>query len=116
MSTADESAYSSPLIAAELAEYNARRAQHWVIGAHGAMRQPMAAEACTDCGPEQRQRRTWPWWAAALPYCVLVVAFFTAGWIIFALPSSETARVLALLIVAPLALIAAVALLARWLH
>ena len=111
-----ETAYDGPLTAAEFAEYNAQRTGHWVIGSSGAMRQPMCAEACTDFGAEQRNRRTWPLWIVAPLYCALVVVFFALGWLIFSLPSSDTARTLALLIAAPLALIVAVALLARWLH
>ena len=112
----NDSAYSGPLTAAELADYNAQRTGHWVIGAHGALRQPMAAEACTDFGAASANRRKWPMLIAIPAYCALVVAFFVMGWVIFAWPSGDTAKTLALLIVAPIALVIAVALLARWLH
>lgn len=108
-----DAAYNGPLTAAELAEYNAQRAQHWVIGSSGAMRHPMAAEACTDFGANPR--RTWPMWLVVPLYCIGMVAFFLLGWAIFSMPSSETARILAILVGAPLAFIIAVAALARWL-
>ena len=133
MPAINDNAYSGPLTAAELADYDAQRqdvtslhddpwayypqrAGHWIIGAEGAMRQPMAAEACTDFGAAQRKRRTWPLWIVAPLYCAAVVAFFSLGWFIFALPAGDTAKTLTLLIGAPLALIVAFALLARWLH
>lgn len=114
MPVPNETAYIGPLTKAELAECNAQRTGSWVIGAGGAMRQPLTAEARTDGGPEQR--RAWPLWILTPLYCAAVVGFFTLGWFIFALPSGDTARILALLIGAPLALIVAAALLARWLH
>lgn len=46
----------------------------------------------------------------------LVAAFFVAAWAIEFWPTGETARVLGLLVCAPLALIVAFALLARWLY
>ena len=109
----NDSAYSGPLTAAELAQQNAR---HWVIGAHGALRQPMAAEAGTDLGAAAapRKRRKWPLVIVAPAYCALVVAFFVTGWVIFAWPTSETAKVLALLVLLLMFLIVAAMLLAKW--
>ena len=107
--------YDGPLTAAELAEYNAQRAQSAQIPPEWATHQPMAAEACTDCDADRRGRRTWPRLIVAPVYFMLVVVFFTVGWVIFALPSGETAKTLALLIGAPLVLIAVIALVARWL-
>ena len=114
----NDSAYSGPLTAAELADFNAQRTGQWIIGAHGALRQPMAAEAATDVDEtaSPRRRRKWPLLIAIPAYCTLVAAFFVMGWVIFAWPSGDTAKTLALLIVAPIALVIAVALLARWLH
>lgn len=107
--------YDGPLTSAELAAYNAQRAPSAQIPPEWATQQPMVAESCTDLGADQRGRQTWPLWLVAPLYCALVVVFFTVGWVIFAMPTGATVRVLALLIGAPLALITVVALLARWL-
>ena len=82
--------------------------------------QPMAAEASTDEGsdfPRKAKRKRTLHWSIAVPlYCALVGVFFSMAWFIEFLPSSDTAKTIGLLIGAPLALIAVVALLARWLH
>ena len=60
------------------------------------------------------RRRKWPLVIVAPLYCALVVSFFVTGWLIFVWPTSETAKVLALLVLLPMFLIVAAMLLAKW--
>ena len=117
MAALNDTANSGTLTADELADHNAQRSGHWIIDAHGALRQPMAAEPCTDIGAAAapRKRRRWHLVVAIPAYCALLVAFLCAGWFLELIPSRDTARVLALAVGAPMAFIVAVALLARWL-
>ena len=76
---------------------------------------PTAAEACTELGAaEAPRKRKWPLVIVVPLYCALVVAFFVTGWVIFAWPTSETAKVLALLVLLLMFLIVAAMLLAKW--
>ena len=52
MPATNETSYSGPLTAAELAEHNAQRATYWSACDCGGCRQPMAAEAATDEGAD----------------------------------------------------------------
>ena len=59
-------------------------------------------------------RRKWPLILVVPLYCVLVVVFFTMGWLIFAWPTSDTAKTLAVLLLVPLFLIVAAMMLAKF--
>ena len=104
--------------AQDRAEATDARAAYWSACNLGGLAQPMAAEASTDEGsdfPRKAKRKRTLHWSIRVPlYCTLLVAFLCAGWALELIPSRDTARVLALVIGAPLALIGAVALLVRW--
>lgn len=134
----DSSNYTGPLTAAELAVWQRRYGPSYTTGyaearaeatdasaaywsachCSGALPAPMAAEAATDEGSytQLKRKRTLHWSIGVPLYCVLLVAFLSAGWFLYLIPTTETAKVLALIVGAPLALIVGFVLLARLLH
>ena len=106
--------------AQDRAEATAASAAYWSACACGGLTQPMSAESATDEGsdfPKKAKRKRTLHWSIRVPlYCALLVTFLCAGWLLELIPSRDTARVLALAVGAPMALIILVALLVRWLH
>ena len=89
MSSANETDYSGPLTAAELAKHNAQRPAAWSACNCGALRQPMAAEAATDEGvDDDAWSNRWKIMLWAIAGCVMAIAAIA----IFGLHSAANAH------------------------
>ena len=85
--------------------------------ANGFYRHPMAAESSTEEGADQPKRVRRMHWAVAVPVIgVLLTAFFIAFWASEFMPSRQTTRILAMIVIAPACLASALWVLARWLR
>ena len=89
MSSANETDYSGPLTAAELAKHNAQRPATWQACDCGGLRQPMAAEAATDEGAGAADMgNRWAIFLLAIAGCGLAIAAIA----VFGLHSSANAH------------------------